>query len=338
MRIVFSLGDPHGIGPEIILKGFLELQKSGHRFAVAGSYRVLEHYRQALGLPIELERVEDARALEHLPSCSCGVLPVLSVAEPLSIEPGTLTAEAGSIAMQSVKVAAELCRNGQFDALVTAPLHKESLALAGCPDSGHTGMLGRMFSVPSPIMLFADRVSGLKVALLTIHEPLERVPQLVRNTDIDLFLLRLSACIATDFGMEHPSVAVLGLNPHASDGGVMGWEEEELIRPAILRLQQRMHLEGPFPADGFFGARMQSRFDVVLAMYHDQGLLPFKVLAFHSGVNVTLGLPIVRTSPDHGTGFDRAGKGTASAESLHEAALLAATIAENRKKKTGLSL
>ncbi|TCD47077.1 4-hydroxythreonine-4-phosphate dehydrogenase PdxA [Chlorobium sp. N1] len=334
MRIVFSLGDPHGIGPEIILKGFLELRKSGHCFAVAGSYNVLEYYRRRLDLPVELERVEDARSLQSLPACSCGVLPVFSVGEPDSIEPGTVTAGAGALAKSSIMAGAELCRSGAFDALVTAPIHKESLALAGSPDSGHTGMLARMFGVASPTMLFADRASGLKVALLTIHEPLERVPELVRQTDIEAFLARLAHNIETDFGMERPSIAVLGLNPHASDGGVMGREEKEFISPAIARLRERMHIEGPFPADGFFGARMQGRFDCVVAMYHDQGLLPFKVLAFHSGVNVTLGLPIVRTSPDHGTGFDIAGKGSASAESLHEAALLAARIAENRNRKT----
>lgn len=338
MRIVYSLGDPHGIGPEIILKGFLELRESGHSFAVAGSYSVLEHYRRKFSLPVELERVEDARSLERLPSCSCGVLPVLSVGEPAEIRPGEITAEAGALARDSVEAAAGLCRSGAFDAMVTAPLHKESLALAGCPDSGHTGMLARMFGVPSPTMLFADRASGLKVALLTIHEPLERVPRLVRETDVEAFLTRLKRDLETDFGLENPSLAVLGLNPHASDGGVMGREEEEHLIPAIGRLRDRMHVEGPFPADGFFGARMQGRFDAVVAMYHDQGLLPFKVLAFHSGVNVTLGLPIVRTSPDHGTGFDIAGRGTASAESLHEATLLAASIAENRNRKPEPSL
>ncbi len=331
MRIVWSIGDPHGIGPEIILKSFLKLEGSGHSFLVAGSYRVMEYYQNALDLPVELERVESSTApVRH------GVLPVLSIAEPENITPGTLSAEAGKLALESLHAAAELCREGVCDALVTAPINKESIALAGSDEKGHTGFLGKMFGVPSPTMMFYDPVTELRVALATIHEPLEQVPALIRKMDLDAFLSALTTSLKTDFAIATPRIVLLGLNPHASDGGVMGCEEQEIIRPCIERLSDRLLVEGPFPADGFFGSKMYQNYDIVVAMYHDQGLLPFKVLAFDTGVNVTLGLPIVRTSPDHGTGFAIAGKGIASERSCYEATLLAITIARNRIKQTEL--
>ena len=331
MQIVWSIGDPHGIGPEIILKSFLKLERSGHSFLVAGSYTVMEYYRKALDLPVTLELIESISAMAP---ARRGVLPVLSVSEQENIMPGAISAEAGQLAVKSINAAAELCRSGLCDALVTAPIHKEAIARAGCADTGHTGFLGRLFGIPSPTMMFFDPVSELRVALATIHEPLEKVPGLIRSMNLDAFLESLAKSLNTDFAITSPRIAVLGLNPHASDGGIIGSEEEEIIRPCIERVSSRFKVDGPFPADGFFGSKMYRNYDIVVAMYHDQGLLPFKVLAFDTGVNVTLGLPIVRTSPDHGTGFDIAGKGVASERSCYEATLLAITIARNRKKQT----
>ena len=331
MRIVWSIGDPHGIGPEIILKSFLKLERSGHSFLVAGSYTVMEYYRKALDLPVTLELIESISAMAP---ARRGVLPVLSVSEQENIMPGAISAEAGQLAVKSINAAAELCRSGLCDALVTAPIHKEAIARAGCADTGHTGFLGRLFGIASPTMMFFDPVSELRVALATIHEPLEKVSGLIRTMNLDAFLESLAKSLNTDFAITSPRIAVLGLNPHASDGGIMGSEEEEIIRPCIERVSSRFKVDGPFPADGFFGSKMYRNYDIVVAMYHDQGLLPFKVLAFDTGVNVTLGLPIVRTSPDHGTGFDIAGKGVASERSCYEATLLAITIARNRKKQT----
>ena len=331
MRIVCSAGDPHGIGPEIILKSFLTLEHSRHSFLVCGSYSVMNYYRDALKLPVKLELVDKASSIKKMDSDS-GVLHVINVAEADTIIPGTISAAAGRAAMESIHAAAELCRDGVGDALVTAPIHKEAIALAGYAETGHTGFLGSMFGVSSPTMMFFDPVLNLKVALATIHEPLEKIPDLIRKMDLDTFFSSLAQSLTTDFGIAEPRIAVLGLNPHASDGGVMGREEQEIISPCIERLSERLHIKGPFPADGFFGAGSYKNFDIVVAMYHDQGLLPFKVLAFETGVNVTLGLPIVRTSPDHGTGFDIAGKGIASERSFYEATLLAIQIAQNRIK------
>ena len=329
MRIAVSTGDIQGIGPEIVLKSLPGLQKNGLTPVAVGSVRAFEHYRDLLGLPVRIEPVPTIDAIAGI-SPEPGVLPVLSVDEPEAIQPGTVSKTAGLIAMKALETAAGLCRDALCDALVTAPIHKEAVAIAGFRNTGHTDFLGALFGVPSPVMLFVDPVSGLKVALATIHVPLSAVPGLVRGMDLDSWFTSLAGWMRQDFRLDKPAIAVLGLNPHASDGGVMGDEEATIIRPCIERLSGKLGIEGPFPADGFFGAKRQRNYDLVVAMYHDQGLLPFKVLAFDTGINVTLGLPIVRTSPDHGTGFDQAGKGTASERSFYEAALLAADIARNR--------
>jgi len=335
MRIVWTMGDPHGIGPEIILKSFLTFGGSTHSFLVAGSYTVLDYYKKKLELPVKLKLIASA---DEMTPARVGVLPVLSVGEPDDIRPGTIAAEAGQLAMMSVAAAARLCHSGVCDGLVTAPIHKEAVALAGYAETGHTGFLGRILGVPSPTMMFFDQLSEIRVALATIHEPLEKVPGLIRTMNLDAFLANLAESLKTDFDLPSPRMAVLGLNPHASDGGVMGSEEQDVIRPCIERLASRLRIKGPFPADGFFGAGMYRNYDIVVAMYHDQGLLPFKVLAFDTGVNITLGLPIVRTSPDHGTGFDIAAKGKASPRSFREATLVAITIAQNRIKQTEYKL
>ena len=327
MRIVCSIGDPHGIGAEVIMKSFLKLQDSSDSMLVAGSFAVLDYYRKKLDLPIELKEVDNADAM--MPA-HCGVLSVLNTTEPEHLKEGTISAEAGTLAMKSLDVATKLCQNGECDALVTAPIHKKAMALAGFRGSGHTGFLGHFFGVPRPTMMFVDPVSKLRVALATIHIPIEKVSELVCSMDLEDFFIDLARSLHTDFALNPARIAVLGLNPHASDGGVMGSEEHEKIGPCIEKLSGTLAIEGPFPADGFFGSGMYENYDIVVAMYHDQGLIPFKLLAFDTGVNVTLGLPIVRTSPDHGTGFDIAGKGIASERSFYEATLLAITIAQNR--------
>lgn len=328
MRIVWSMGDPHGIGPEIILRSFLKLQESGHTFLVTGSQAVLEHYNALYDLRISIQSVTTPSGL--MPCCQ-GTLPVLSTGEPRNFQPGTISAEAGELAVRSVIRAAELCRDGYCDALTTAPLHKEALSRAGYTEHGHTEILGNIFGIIAPTMLFVDPVSDIRVALATIHQPIQIVPELIRNMKLDHFLTNLARSLTSDFALAKPSIAILGLNPHASDGGIMGTEEQEIIEPAIRRLATTINISGPFPADGFFGAGLYRNYDCTVAMYHDQGLLPFKLLAFETGVNVTLGLPIIRTSPDHGTGFDITGQGIASKRSFIEATRMAISIAENRR-------
>ncbi len=331
MRTAWTTGDIHGIGPEIVLKSFRELDRRACKPLAVGSAEALRYYNRELDLGVTLREFESLSDLENAPDLADNVLPVLSVAEPSgTLNPGAITAEAGEIAMKAVDRAARLCLEGKVRAMVTAPLHKEAIAKAGYANTGHTDFLADLCNVTAPIMLFRDRKSSLTVALATVHVPLMSVPGLVRSMDIEGFLLRLSQSLQTDFNIPSPRIAVLGLNPHSSDGGVMGSEEKTVITPCIENLAGKERVEGPFPADGFFGAGMYRDFDAVVAMYHDQGLLPFKVLSFETGVNVSTGLPLVRTSPDHGTGFDIAGLGKASPKSFIEAAMLAEQIADNR--------
>lgn len=337
MFTAWTIGDIHGIGPEIVLKSFLEIDHGTCKPFVVGSAAVLRFYSRKFGLSITIAEFESYRDLENAPELPDNVLPVLSVAEPTDpVNPGVISPDAGHIAMKAIKTAARLCLEGKARAMVTAPVHKAAIAKAGYANTGHTDFLAEFCDIPSPIMLFHDQISLLTVALATVHVPLLSVPGLVRSMDLENFLLRLSGSLKTDFNIASPRIAVLGLNPHSSDGGVMGTEEETVITPCIKKLAKKEPVEGPFPADGFFGAGMYSRYDAVVAMYHDQGLLPFKVLSFETGINVTTGLPIVRTSPGHGTGFDIAGQCRASSRSFTEAAILAERIADNREHKSKL--
>ena len=334
MFTAWTIGDIHGIGPEIILKSFQEIDHSSCKPLVFGSAEALRYYNRQLDLAVKIAEFKSYRDLVNAPKIPDDVLPLISVAEPVNpIKPGAISSEAGHIAMKSIETAASLCLEGKSRAMVTAPIHKEAIAEAGYANTGHTDFLAEFCNTPNPIMLFHDRTSLLTVALATIHVPLLTVPGLVRSMDLESFLLRLSRSLHTDFNIASPRIAVLGLNPHASDGGVMGTEEETVLSPCINKLAEKECIEGPFPADGFFGAGMYCKYDAVVAMYHDQGLLPFKVLSFETGINVTTGLPIVRTSPDHGTGFDIAGLGKASSRSFTEAAVLAEQIADNREHK-----
>jgi len=278
----------------------------------------MEHWAERLGLRDTLSGVD---VVDVVPDDS------------FEIEPGQIRAGAGRLAMESVARACDLCLSGGADAMVTAPISREAVKLGGYEFPGHTEFLAERTRVGRFAMML---VSGsLRVALLTIHEPIASVAGLITNERITETLQTISDSLANDFGMAEPRIAVLGLNPHAGDGGVIGREEIDIIQPALEAAQAAgLDVSGPFAADGFFGRRGDKEFDAVLAMYHDQGLAPFKALAMGAGVNVTLGLPIVRTSPDHGTAFGIAGEGVASAASMKAAILLAADIARKRTATT----
>ncbi len=317
-RLVVALttGDPNGIGPEVVLKALQSADvRARASYAVVGSLTAMREWADRLGLVDALSGVEIVDSDSE------------STAD---IATGTTTAAAGRLAMASVAQACDLCLSGKADAMVTAPISKEAIHLAGYDFPGHTEFLAKRTGADNFVMLLAS--GALRIALLTIHEPLARVAGLVTSTRLLSTLKTLSDGLRGDFGIDKPRIAVLGLNPHAGDGGVIGREEIEIIEPTLVAAQaDGLDLAGPFAADGFFGRRADRDFDAVLAMYHDQGLAPFKALAMGAGVNVTLGLPIVRTSPDHGTAFGIAGQGIASADSIIEAILLAAEIAERRK-------
>jgi len=239
--------------------------------------------------------------------------------------------QAGAIAMQAVDQAVSLCLNGEVDAVVTCPISKEAISLAGYDFPGHTEFIAdRVGASQHLMMMVSDR---LRVGLVTGHIPLSKVAQLVTGTGIRSTMIMMMESLKSDFGIENPRIAVLGLNPHAGDGGVLGSEDNEIILPEIIHARENGHeVIGPLPADGFFGSAHWKSVDGVVAMYHDQGLIPFKALSFGSGVNFTAGLSIVRTSPDHGTAFDIAGSGIASESSLKKAIEYAVDIVHKRKK------
>ncbi len=304
------MGDFNGIGPEIILKSAHTLPPKS---IVFGSNVVFEHYSTLMNLPmrpdLDWRNVVDVKKGD-----------ILS---------GSISARAGEASMVCVRAAVESCLSGESIAMVTAPISKEAISLAGYDVPGHTEYIQRLTGSPDVGMILAT--DTLKVGLVTIHVALSSIFTHITKDNVLHRIVMLHNALKRDFGIPSPRIAVLGLNPHAGDGGVLGKEESTVIWPAI----QESHVfgikaTGPFPADGFFGNKTYEAYDAVLAMYHDQGLIPFKTIAFHDGVNVTSGLPIIRTSPDHGTAFAIAGKGVASPESFQSAIQLSIQIHKNR--------
>jgi 4-hydroxythreonine-4-phosphate dehydrogenase len=265
---------------------------------------------------------------------------VRDVCEPLIYGPppghafrhGILSAEAGRAAYNAIVRATADALRGSVDAIATAPINKEAFRLAGLPWSGHTDLLASLTKAPHVAMMFHSE--PLRVVLATVHEPLSAVPALVTQELMET-TIALTAQAMPRFGWPSPRIAVAGLNPHAGEHGLFGSEEETTIAPAIAAARRRgIDVTGPFPADTVFVRAIRGEFDVVVACYHDQGLIPVKLAAFGRAVNVTLGLPIVRTSVDHGTAFDIAGKGVADAGSMIEAVRLAARLASTRDAET----
>ena len=323
--LAVSLGDPAGIGPEVVLRAARATADA--RLVAVGSARVLEVQAEALGLG-PVARVSDARD-----EPAGGTLAVLDVVpDAASVPWGEVSAEGGRQALAAIDAACDLALAGRVDGIVTAPISKASIRRAGATVPGHTEILRDRTGAETVVMvLAADLDAGpLRVALVTIHVPVADVAALVTADRVVETGRALAAALRRDLGIAAPRIAVLGLNPHAGDGGVIGREEIDALAPALRTLGADLHVQGPFPADAFFGRAAWRQFDAVLAMYHDQGLAPFKALAQGAGVNVTLGLPIVRTSPDHGTAFDLAGQGRADPASMLAAIRLAAQMARRR--------
>ena len=242
--------------------------------------------------------------------------------------PEGVSAEAGRAAYEAIVAAVADAMSGRVDAVATAPISKRAFALAGLPWHGHTELVAHLTGAPSVAMMF--HADALRVVLATIHEPLARVPGLITRAEVER-IVGLAARELPRFGMAHPRLAMCGLNPHAGEGGVLGREEQQEIQPALEACRAAgIDVAGPFPADTVFVRASRGEFDAVIACYHDQGLIPVKLLAFGKAVNVTLGLPIIRTSVDHGTAFDIAGTNSADPGSLVEAICLAARLAAAR--------
>ena len=328
--IALSMGDPAGIGPELVLKLASNRTVADlARLVIVGNADVLRQHASMLNLRFDLPPVGPAGI-----SREGGLGPFLvdvEAEEAGGIKPARASAAGGKLAIACVERALRMVQDGLAGALVTGPVNKAALGLAGYPWAGHTDFLKARTGADMVVMMLVG--ADLRVGLVTHHIPLSEIPGQLSVEKLVATLRVMHAGLSDWFGLEHPRIAVAGLNPHASDSGRFGDEEERIIAPAVrLASGQGIRCDGPHPPDTLFIPSARSRYDAVLAMYHDQGLIPLKMLAFGRAVNVTLGLPVVRTSVDHGTAYDIVGKGVASTDSLVEAIRLAVEILERRKK------
>lgn len=326
--LIVSPGDPSGIGPEIIGGAWQALRVENICFAVVGD---ADHLR-ARGL-----EVQAIKALSQAPSVFPQAVPVLHSPLGVPAVPGQPSSKAAPAIIDWIRQATELCLSGQAAGLVTAPIAKATLYDSGFSYPGHTEYLGALTAdTPfegerGPVMMLA--VDGLRTTLVTIHKPLSEVASAISSDSIVHAGLVTAQALKRDFAIVNPRVAVAGLNPHAGESGTIGREEVEIIEPAIARLKVLgVNATGPYPADSLFTSEHRHRYDAALCMYHDQALIPVKMLDFWGGVNVSLGLPIVRTSPDHGTAFDIAGTGQARSDSMTAAIRMARQIADSRAR------
>ncbi|MDB5241934.1 MAG: 4-hydroxythreonine-4-phosphate dehydrogenase [Spirosoma sp.] len=331
--IGISLGDYNGIGPEVVLKAlqYNRLQKLCTP-VIYGSMRILNRYRNLLDLKDwNLNGAPTVGQISHKLTNVITCWPDQSQ----DIQPGQVTPEAGQAALACLQRAVDDLKDGKIDALVTAPINKYNIQSEEFQFPGHTEYLAQQFNVADNLMFMVSDI--LRVGVVTGHVPLGSVRQYVTRERIARKLSLMMQSLKQDFGIEKPKIAVLGLNPHAGEEGLLGNEEQDIIKPLLTDLRNKGQLVfGPYPADGFFGTRNYRNFDAVLAMYHDQGLIPFKAIAFEEGVNFTAGMPFVRTSPDHGTAYDIAGKNLADETSMLQAIYTAIDVARQRKESMEL--
>lgn len=328
LRVGITHGDINGIGYEVILKAFEDarLLELCHP-VVYGSGKIASFYRKAMNLPaVNFQTIQTAGQAVEDRFYMINVVP-----EDTKVEPGQSTKTAGEAAFAALERAVADLSRGEIDVLVTAPINKHNIHSETFTFPGHTEYLeSSLGDGAKALMILCNE--NMKVALATTHLPVSRVAQALSTELIVEKIKIFNASLRSDFRIHAPRIAVLALNPHAGDNSLIGSEEKEIIEPAIAAASAEGVLcFGPYGADGFFGSGAWSKFDGVLAMYHDQGLAPFKLLAMDSGVNFTAGLPFVRTSPDHGTAYDIAGRGEASASSLREAIYAAIDIYRHRR-------
>lgn len=326
IKIGISIGDINGIGLEVILKTLSQEKLLDYCTPIVyGSTKVVSYHKNIVGAELHFNSVRNVQQAE------IGKVNIVNCwQDNVNITLGKPSDLSGAYAYKSLEVAVADLRDRQIDALVTAPISKEAMHLANFPFIGHTEYLTDALGAGESVMLMVS--DNARIGLVTNHLPLSEVTPRLSKELILRKIQILNESLKVDFGIERPSIAVLGLNPHASDNGLLGEEEERFIRPAVVESKKKgMIIIGPVPADGFFGSGEFRKFDAILAMYHDQGLIPFKLLSFGSGVNFTAGLGAVRTSPDHGTAFDLAGRNMADPSSFRQAIFLAIDVARNRQ-------
>jgi len=329
--LAITLGDPAGVGPEISLKALTEPEVHRlARFVLVGPYHAAEAMRDRLRIPVELRRVA---TVSEAGAPASGGVPFLSIAdEPAESFPlGQVTPASGRAGVAAVETAARLALAGEIDAIVTAPLNKEAIRMAECPYPGHTEILGALCHRKATMLLSSPRLRVVHVSVhCSLQEAIRRVTRDNVRTTIDI-----AHDAARQLGYAQPRIAVCGLNPHAGEGGMFGREDLDEILPAVQAAQaDGRDVTGPWPPDTVFLRASQGEFDIVVAMFHDQGHIAVKLFGLEGGVNVTLGLPLIRTSVDHGTAFDIAGQGVAQHESMLEAIRVAARMAQQKRAAT----
>ena len=322
-RAVFTCGDVNGIGPEIALKAFKKIfsKKQKNKIIFVCPKNVFEHYYKLTKAAFQFHRVDNNEYLNsHL---NFVALP------DAKLKIGYPTKTSGSIAYESIKKSLELINNNLADVLVTAPISKEAFNIAKINFPGHTELLAASEKNNNYMMLFLSDI--IKAGLLTIHIPISSVSKLLTKEKLFSAIELLNKVARQDLKILDPKIAVLGLNPHSGENGLIGEEEIKFINPAIKSLQKKINVSGPFVPDAFWGNKSYKNFDLILGMYHDQLLIPFKLLNFNNGVNFTAGLKLIRTSPDHGTAYDIAGINKADESSIMHSYKYAIKIFNNRK-------
>ena len=325
-RIGITLGDLNGIGPEVIIKALNDNRLLNIITPVIyGSTRLLSYYRKMMNLE-EFNYSQVKTKGQFMPK---SINVVNCWEDAIEITPGLASKASGRAALLSLRKVVEEAKEGLIDGFVTGPIDKNTIHGDDFPYRGHTEYLTNEFNATESLMLMVG--NDLKVGLVTEHVPVKDIASFITRERVELKIRLLEMSLKNDFHISKPKIAVLGLNPHAGDEGLLGKEEIDAIKPVIIDLKNKGKLiMGPFPADGFFASHQHTKYDAVLAMYHDQGLVAFKTLAFDNGVNYTAGLPVVRTSPDHGTAYAIAGKNQADESSMRQAIYTACDIIKSR--------
>ncbi|MBO4244174.1 MAG: 4-hydroxythreonine-4-phosphate dehydrogenase PdxA [Bacteroidales bacterium] len=331
--IGITQGDINGINYEIIIKALADPELYNNcTIVLYGTAKAIAYHRKTFNLPqINFNAAKDASELAP------NKINLINIGdENVRLDLGQSTVQAGEYSAAALKQAVHDLKQGYVDILVTAPINKNNVNEAGLKIPGHTEFLADNFNTSDYLMLMTS--DELKIGVVTGHIPIHNVAQAITTQKILQKLRIINRSLKEDFTIRRPKIAVLGLNPHSGDNGVIGNEENEIILPALKQAEEEgITCFGPYPSDGFFAAELYKKFDAVLAMYHDQGLIPFKIIAKNTGINYTAGLPIVRTSPDHGTAYDIAGKGIADETSLKEAIYTGIKIWQNRQLLKGIN-
>ncbi len=328
--IGITLGDINGIGPEVVIRALSDSRILNFFTPVIyGSTRVLAYYKKMMDIEFSYSQVKEPHEFISKKNNVVNCWP-----ETLDITPGEENSIGGVASWKALKQASQDLKGGFIDAIVTAPINKANIQSDEFRFPGHTEFFANLFETNEQLMFMVS--DQLRIGVLSGHVPLAEVSEKVTKEALEQSLKAMEKSLKQDFGISKPKIAVLGLNPHAGEDGLLGKQEEEIIKPTVMSLRKNGKLFfGPFPSDGFFGSKEYKKYDAVLAMYHDQGLIPFKSISFGSGVNFTAGLPVVRTSPDHGTAYAIAGKNEASSDSMHAALMAALDIIKSRRELAG---